>query len=64
MYELLFFIHLSRGVIFYSRGFKFVFMSVFYSNLSFKIPLADEIVGTLGEGAFGKVVECIDHSFK
>ncbi|XP_012690364.2 dual specificity protein kinase CLK1-like [Clupea harengus] len=22
-----------------------------------------EIVGTLGEGAFGKVVECIDHSF-
>lgn len=22
----------------------------------------DEIVCTLGEGAFGKVVECIDHS--
>lgn len=22
---------------------------------------ADEIVGTLGEGTFGKVVECIDH---
>ena len=23
--------------------------------------LLDEIVDTLGEGAFGKVVECIDH---
>lgn len=33
-------------------------------KLQFKIPLADEIVGTVGEGAFGKVVECIDHSVK
>ncbi|XP_064925591.1 dual specificity protein kinase CLK1 isoform X2 [Columba livia] len=29
--------------------------------LSPAAPLTDEIVATLGEGAFGKVVECIDH---
>lgn len=23
--------------------------------------IADEIVGTLGEGTFGRVMECIDH---
>lgn len=27
----------------------------------FYFSLLDEIVDTLGEGAFGKVVECIDH---
>ncbi|RXN07268.1 dual specificity kinase CLK4-like protein [Labeo rohita] len=26
------------------------------------VPFIDEIIGTLGEGAFGKVVECLDHS--
>lgn len=24
--------------------------------------LTDEIVGNLGEGTFGKVVECLDHA--
>ncbi|KAM3613324.1 uncharacterized protein V6R79_024221 [Siganus canaliculatus] len=32
-----------------------------FSNLMSLFPV-DEIVCTLGEGAFGKVVECIDHS--
>ncbi|XP_013042992.1 dual specificity protein kinase CLK1 isoform X2 [Anser cygnoides] len=31
------------------------------SNMIFLNFLIDEIVATLGEGAFGKVVECIDH---
>lgn len=31
------------------------------SNLMSSFPV-DEIVSTLGEGAFGKVVECLDHS--
>ena len=31
------------------------------ANFSFLFSV-DEIVCTLGEGAFGKVVECIDHS--
>lgn len=38
-----------------SKPFPLLSMTEMY------LSLLDEIVETLGEGAFGKVVECIDH---
>lgn len=38
-----------------SKMFSFLGVAEIYFSL------LDEIVDTLGEGAFGKVVECIDH---